>query len=417
MPLPLSNPAPARALRPAPASRRPAPSSRRILVLQPFLGAAGIGPMAGGKDYAAREIMCSAAADGHEVFLLPWPLREHAFLDEHLFQEIDWLLDEEGRRARVLSTMHIPRAADLVAHAGKFLQPSRWRERGVLAHAARVYRRLMTLKARALEEALRRCRPEVLHCHQTDSDAALLARSLGYTGKLVLTHFGGVWTDHCRDYDQVIFCSRFHRERVLARAPELRERSTAIPLYAQTFAAEPSASPRGVLFVGLLKNDRKGLSFLLDAYAREPALHAHPLHVVGEGAFRAQVEKRAEGLPVHFHGALGPAGVARLYGQCALFALPSRDETFGMVYAEALCSGLPIVGYPPCVREFGEDMGQSVGQPFDPESEDAGVLARRLLSLLNGEATIDREVLRTRARSLYSAERFRGVVSSFYATL
>ncbi|HZN97889.1 MAG TPA: glycosyltransferase family 4 protein, partial [Gemmatimonadales bacterium] len=46
----------------------------------------------------------------------------------------------------------------------------------------------------------------------------------------------------------------------------------------------------------------------------------------------------------HFAGSLDRAGVARRYREADLFTLPSSAEAFGNVFAEALASGLPIVG-------------------------------------------------------------------------
>lgn len=61
---------------------------------------------------------------------------------------------------------------------------------------------------------------------------------------------------------------------------------------------------------------------------------------------------------VKYHGALDKEQLSDLYRQCDIFVLASRFETFGLVYAEALTQGLPII--------------YSKGQGFDgqfPEGE------------------------------------------------
>jgi hypothetical protein len=45
------------------------------------------------------------------------------------------------------------------------------------------------------------------------------------------------------------------------------------------------------------------------------------------------------------HGPCDDAGVGRLYRSADLFVLPSRWETYGTAYAEAMDAGLPVIGW------------------------------------------------------------------------
>lgn len=73
---------------------------------------------------------------------------------------------------------------------------------------------------------------------------------------------------------------------------------------------------------------------------------SHPgaeLHILGSGPSKASLQGLArEG--VHFHGFLSREEVAALRERCAVFALLSLDEPFGMVYPEAAAQGLLLVG-------------------------------------------------------------------------
>ena len=46
---------------------------------------------------------------------------------------------------------------------------------------------------------------------------------------------------------------------------------------------------------------------------------------------------------VKYHGSLSKEELCALYRQCDIFVLASRYETFGLVYAEAMTQGLPII--------------------------------------------------------------------------
>jgi glycosyltransferase involved in cell wall biosynthesis len=45
------------------------------------------------------------------------------------------------------------------------------------------------------------------------------------------------------------------------------------------------------------------------------------------------------------HGACNDAEVGRLYRSADLFVLPSRWETYGTAYTEAMDAGLPVIGW------------------------------------------------------------------------
>jgi glycosyltransferase involved in cell wall biosynthesis len=69
---------------------------------------------------------------------------------------------------------------------------------------------------------------------------------------------------------------------------------------------------------------------------------------VGEGPDAAVLRDLAERLNVareiRFTGSLDRKAVAERYRAADMFTLPSSAEAFGNVFAEALASGLPIVG-------------------------------------------------------------------------
>jgi glycosyltransferase involved in cell wall biosynthesis len=93
--------------------------------------------------------------------------------------------------------------------------------------------------------------------------------------------------------------------------------------------------------------ERKGLGDLLHAFALLDR-GRFELEIVGDGPDAALLKNLAQRLgvasEVQFLGSLDRAAVAERYRQADLFTLPSTAEAFGNVFAEALASGLPIVG-------------------------------------------------------------------------
>lgn len=93
--------------------------------------------------------------------------------------------------------------------------------------------------------------------------------------------------------------------------------------------------------------ERKGLGDLIRALALLER-GRFQLEIVGGGADERVLRSLASDLGVaheiHFAGPLERSEVAKRYRDADLFTLPSSAEAFGNVFAEALASGLPIVG-------------------------------------------------------------------------
>ena len=119
---------------------------------------------------------------------------------------------------------------------------------------------------------------------------------------------------------------------------------------------------RIVLAVSRLAKE-KHLELAIDAIAH---VRDARLAIVGDGPHRARLEARAvargvRGL-VQFTGALDPAALPDLYAASDAFVFPSPTETQGLVLAEALAAGLPIVAVDtPVNREVLGGCGRLVG--------------------------------------------------------
>jgi len=122
------------------------------------------------------------------------------------------------------------------------------------------------------------------------------------------------------------------------------------------FARPPSvAAPKGrtdpplILAVGLLA-PRKGHDTLLDALARIGALEWEAVIVGGihDAAYARELQRQRDRLglvsQVRLAGELEGPELEALFSKASIFALATRYEGYGMVFAEALLHGLPIVG-------------------------------------------------------------------------
>ena len=128
-----------------------------------------------------------------------------------------------------------------------------------------------------------------------------------------------------------------------------------------------NGAARVVLAVSRLAKE-KHLELAIDAIA---CLRDVRLAIVGDGPHRATLEARATARGVrdrvHFTGALEPAALPDVYAGADAFVFPSPTETQGLVLAEALATGLPVVAVDvPVNREVLGGFGRLV--PPGPEA-------------------------------------------------
>ena len=153
---------------------------------------------------------------------------------------------------------------------------------------------------------------------------------------------------------------------------------------AATLPGAKRDGPPVILFVGRIE-PRKGLLLLVEALALLRARHPEAMLVVcgdGEQRAAAQALVQAKGLAhaVRFTGALDDAAKLALFAQATVLCAPSPyGESYGLVIAEAMAAGLPVVaaandGYAALLQGEG---GAGLAAPGSPEA-----LAERLGDVL-----------------------------------
>jgi len=144
--------------------------------------------------------------------------------------------------------------------------------------------------------------------------------------------------------------------------------------------------PPGASIVGCVARlvPHKGLDLLLDAAALLAAEFPGWAFVVkGDGPLResletAIVDKGLSGRAFLLADDLPREHLPALYRCFDIFALPTRREGFGLVFAEAMTMGLPVVG--PCMPPITEVVPQDRGLLVEPENAQA--LAQGLCHLM-----------------------------------
>lgn len=239
---------------------------------------------------------------------------------------------------------------------------------------------------------------DVVHAQGITHKAPVAWRGLGLEAPVVLT---------VHSYSQVTFADLSDRQRLVRHATEVYRDADLLIHVSETdrrkglgygvlwscpdrivhhglASAEDSrlgdAGRSGVCFVGTL-SERKGLASLLDAWTRVSTEATGPLRIAGDGPLATEVADFAERHPaVEYVGYLGRDQLHALLGSSWVLVVPSRSESFGLAYAEALTRGTAVVGYSEILEEFTEvlDCTETEAQllmPVDIGSVDRDELA------------------------------------------
>nr|WP_315383172.1 glycosyltransferase [uncultured Sphingomonas sp.] len=210
---------------------------------------------------------------------------------------------------------------------------------------------------------------DLIHAHKLTTDgivASLLAREFGvpYLCSIWGDADGWVWRGRPDLHAQWREIAASARARI-ATAPWAVERfSKMLRLPPDAFAvlpvmggvAEPTpstvSSNRIVSLFHLAHWRRKGVTQLIPAMqAAADAGAGWQLDIVGGGNARSHLEvdrliaRAGARARVQLRGPVPNGSVRELLGGSAMLALPSQQETFGMVFVEALFAGIPVL-YP-----------------------------------------------------------------------
>ena len=292
---------------------------------------------------------------------------------------------------RVLHLAVVPR--------GRRLEPWSTTSRDYVEHRAELRHRFgvwplayLRALARGLARVRREFEPDLVHCHvAVPAGWGVVALRRAHRLPIVLTEHVDSFAPWIRRpelrwmaavayrrADAVVAVGDGQRER-LERSFRTTGRVVTVPNVVDTRRFSPTPLPKTdgrhrVAFVGMMDTDRKGVPVLLEALARlrregDVNLRAD---LVGGGPRLGSYERQAARLgvadAVEFHGPQPRSRIAELLRASHALVLPSLSESAGVVVAEALASGRPVVTTRCGGAEHLVDEGNGiVVEPGDPE--------------------------------------------------
>jgi len=281
-------------------------------------------------------------------------------------------------------------------------------------------------------------RPALIHAHTGYPDgaaAADLARALecplvitehaSYIARqLAAPEVGQRYRAAIERAIRVVAVSRTLATELIELVPEIEPKVVVIPnaVDIDAFQLAPPARSRGreLLFVGHRK-PTKGIGILLRAL---PSIRErHPdvtLRLIGrspdeatEAAWHRLAAELGIGDAVAFDGQTDRSGVAAAMRRAALFVHPSPRETFGVVAAEALAAGVPVVAVDSGgVTELLGDDPDALGAVVPADDPEA--LANAVARTLDRLDAFDPDILRASVTTRYGSATVASRIADLY---
>lgn len=192
--------------------------------------------------------------------------------------------------------------------------------------------------------------------------------------------FGAVERAGVKAHRSLVAVSDDLGDRLRERAPGADVHVVPNGLPGEAFATPAVRRGDHIAYLGRLEDAQKGVSLLLRAYAQAVQAGVHQdLHIAGTGPDEASLRALAADLGidhrVRFVGHVPLDERFRWLAAAQLVVMPSRYETFGMVAAESLVVGTPVIAFDiPCLRSLVTDRTGRVVPAFDVEAYGAAVV-------------------------------------------
>ena len=164
------------------------------------------------------------------------------------------------------------------------------------------------------------------------------------------------WIATCRSADAIFSLSEFAKKNIsnAYHIPSFKIKVTyagvddSFFLEKKSYGYVQKANKFSLLFCGRLNGkEQKGVDILLKSFPLILKKHQVTLKIIGSGPRLEQYKIFARDLgiekSVKFLGFIKHNELPKHYSETDLFVLPSRRESFGLVLAEAMAAGLPVV--------------------------------------------------------------------------
>ncbi len=155
-----------------------------------------------------------------------------------------------------------------------------------------------------------------------------------------------------------------------------------------------------IFFNGYNKSiEVKNLVKLIEALQTDSFFNTFKLIAIVDKAGREYLQNLKLNFELEILGAQPWSKIVELYNKSKILVVPSKSESFGLVYLEALAVGTPIVGFYKTVSEFETVLQEDIGELYNDKNETVDELAAKIKKTLS--KNYNPEILRQAVKNNY----------------
>jgi len=264
---------------------------------------------------------------------------------------------------------------------------------------------LLLYQIARLTEILKESNFDIIHVHSLKNTVPIALQSLKIKTPYVITDHGfwnqkGVEIVNSKSFFRVksnikgcaklIYISNYakqkHEEIDLNQKNKLIKISN--PLTIPNSIIKINKSRKKIIFFnGLTKTiEIKNLPILLKAIEDNEYLNKNiKLIVLSNKAGIKHIKQNTYSFEIEVYGETPWKKVINFYKKSDLLVVPSKSDSFGLVYIEALAYGMPIIGLDKLINEFQKTIQYYIGEPFNPNNESSKDLAQKIIKALQSD--------------------------------
>lgn len=226
----------------------------------------------------------------------------------------------------------------------------------------------------------------VAQCHRP---FAVWLHGFDAWGERMLGDYGRV----ARAADRLISVSDFTRRRGAERVPSVADAAVCWLATEEDDLPPQRREPHGpptVLILSRIDSSemQKGHVELIDAWpAVRQAVPDARLLIAGGGDGLGPLRTLAASSPaaagIEFTGFVPQPAIAQVWSRAHVYAMPSRQEGFGLVYVEAMRQGVPVIA---SVHDAGQEVNVHGGTGYNVDLDRRGDLVEHLVGLLRDQS-------------------------------